>query len=305
MPRIGEYETVAELRRTALHRVYLARRIGEGEGAVVMKVLDPAVPLPRKETQAREQGMRERAMLQSDLAHASSAWVAVEADQGTLAGGRDEEQASVGSMETLLGRPEMGGRGDRDPLASPKQGRGVAFVVYEHAGESPARLVERGTRFDAAGLWRVAEGVLDGLDVLDRSRGRGHGQLTEGNVLIRSAGGGTKGLARARVALTDPLTDSEAKAAEERGRNLHAADARALGRLLFALVEGRSPSNAEAREGLGHSAAWASLGRAGRRWRGVCDTLLAAGREGEWTLIDTRRALKAGRPGWWRRWLRT
>ena len=294
--RFGPYDAVAELRRTALHRVHLARDPNHPElGQILLKVLDPAVPLARRELAERAAELVARAELQRSLAAASSAWAAVlHIELGGSA------KPATASMETILSDAKPVAKpADDDPFAVPatEASGGRPFVAMAFAGESPTTLASRGARWSSPALWQLAESVVAALRTLQDQHARGHGRLSVDTVLVRPAGPGPKGLARGQTVLTDPMTPAEADAATAGGRDLFAADARALGRLLYELVEGREPTNAEVHDGLPATAAWQAMGRGGRRWLTACAALLQAGSAESWSVDATEAAISPAKPG--------
>ena len=296
LARFGPFDAVAELRRTALHRVYLARDANHAEtGQILVKVLDPAVPLPRRELAERAAELVARAELQRSLAQASSAWAAV---LHVESGG--SVKPATASMETILSdaKPAPPLAAD-DPFATPatEASGGKPFVATEFAGESPTTLVSRGVAWSNVALWQLADSVVAALRTLAVHYSRGHGRLEPKRVLVRPAGPGAKGLARGRIVVTEPMTPGEADAATAGGRDLFAADARALGRLLYEVVEGRPPTNAEVHDGLPATAAWQQLGGGGRRWLSACTTLLQAGSNESWSVDATEAAISSAKPG--------
>jgi hypothetical protein len=112
-------------------------------------------------------------------------------------------------------------------------------------------------RVDGAGLYRIVRGVVAGLTELREGAGRAHGRLAPGNVLLTSESAGA-----ASVALADPAVEAP---------DGEAGDCRAVGELIFGLVQRRMP---QAEEVAKASGAWRALGPRGGRWRELCNRLL-------------------------------
>lgn len=108
---------------------------------------------------------------------------------------------------------------------------GGAFYATDAYATSAARLAQARFKWDetnSEALRRIVREVLHGLGEIQSKRGRGHGNLRSGNILIESV----KELGQTRVFLSDPAPQSVVAAS---GASEH-DDLRALGQALHRLI---------------------------------------------------------------------
>ncbi|MFI4898564.1 MAG: hypothetical protein ACIARR_12155, partial [Phycisphaerales bacterium JB059] len=145
-------------------------------------------------------------------------------------------------------------------------GPGSAYAITEAASCSAEDLIQLRIRLRPSELSRIVGGVIAGLRVIhERCDDRVHGALRPSNVLVKGDHPGVW-----RGVLTDPAPtdllgpDPEANAIGEQ---------RALGALIAQLVTFRTPRDGKL---AGDQERWDALGRTGRGWRALCETLLNA-----------------------------
>lgn len=148
-----------------------------------------------------------------------------------------------------------------------------SFYVTRLYGESIQKLITRKLNLNHKNLRGVAESVVRGLMDMETRVQRGHGGLEiSGRILIKSLAE----LARpGGVVLTDPVIGSDLGA--DGGR---AADQRALGRLIYQMVNHQLLGEASLQE-VHLTAAWRHLGPGANRWVDFVNLLLKAAESGQ------------------------
>lgn len=237
MSTFGGYVTVSELSRSGLGFVYSAVTAGAGASGAprhAVKTCQPDAGILGDEAAAQAVArFVEHAETQRDIAarpECQRRWVQVH-EIGTFS-----SDSGPGAFVVV----DLGTRGSFEKLAS---GR---------------------VRLDAPVLSRLLREVVGALRDLDGVGKRGHGALKPSNVLLIGDTGSE--LTSCRVALTDPLPQSQAELGRDR-----LADLRAVGEMIHALVlhqkfRGGWPVEA--------SAPWAAMGSSGGKWRELVNQLL-------------------------------
>lgn len=140
---------------------------------------------------------------------------------------------------------------------------GGAYYVTDRFEHSLHRLIRGRVALSSAKLHCLFSQIIDGLIDLRTAEHRAHGNLKASNILLRSNRLESSG----NVLLADPLPESL-------GSESHAlADVECVGKLLYWLVVGReftfrTPLPIE------DTPEWSRLGRAGAKWRWLCDRML-------------------------------
>ncbi|MEM7622308.1 MAG: SUMF1/EgtB/PvdO family nonheme iron enzyme, partial [Planctomycetota bacterium] len=117
-------------------------------------------------------------------------------------------------------------------------------------------------------LFRLVAGVVHTLrSIGDAEFGRPHGALTPRSIVIDDA----RGVERWRVGLRDPAPGDEVDAAGDAGR---VADMRALGELIYRLVERKPFRRLGGYPIVDENGAWAALGPKGTGWLALANRLL-------------------------------
>lgn len=249
MPKLGSYQTVQELHRTAVGAVYAARRAEGGPGAFAVKVCRPDPLILGAEEAA---GVVRR----------------------FLASARDQQSAAMPGLAPIH---EIG------ELAADEDGPAGAYYATDLAARgSCERLISGAASVNARSLSNIVSQVARTLAELKRTRGRSHGNLDPRNVLLMD----DVGLASVRVALADVLPETGglggAGGAEERtrGPRAEAADLRAVGELIYRLVMRRGYAggwpvvDGPEWQGLAGRAGGKGGRAAGNAWRDLCNRLL-------------------------------
>jgi hypothetical protein len=212
--------------------VLLARPDG-ADHDVVVKLFRPPVLVDaeaeRAEHRSRVAAFLDTAKAQQALAATAQRWAPIHAF-GPLAGGADDG----------------------------------AFYTTNHYPASAAWLVRGAVQLSAPALRQIVIDVLAGIAEVRGTLGRGHGNLSAGNVLL--AGRDPRS---PRAILTDlaPTPDPAAPPTD-------ASDDRwALGALIHVLVTHR-PVRRMMLLPIAADADWAALGRRGERWLSLCNQLL-------------------------------
>ena len=138
---------------------------------------------------------------------------------------------------------------------------GAFYVTDLFAGSLQAR-IDDPTPVDERELAHVVGSIVEGLRELRAVCGRAHGNLKPGNVLVS-----THHLLSAKLALGDPAPKSVVSQVGEAG------DLRALGEIIFALIERRRPVG-DIDLSVPSTVAWRRLGPQGEGWRQLCADLL-------------------------------
>lgn len=138
-----------------------------------------------------------------------------------------------------------------------------AYYVTDRYEHSLHRLIRGHIAVSSAKLHCLFSQIIQGLNELRTAEHRAHGNLKATNILLRSNRLDSSG----NVLLADPLPES--LGSESHGL----ADIECVGKLLYWLVVGReftfrTPLPIEA------TPEWARLGRAGAKWRWLCDRML-------------------------------
>lgn len=251
-PETGAYEIVHELSHCGASVVYAARAGGGGENApprFAVKVTRPPGIWSSDEARRHVRDFLAAASLQKRVAAS--------------------RPAGKGHWAPVHG----------EPAEIPGQGAWYATDRFARSAEDLASS-QRGPIAERD-LWQLVSGVIDGLEQLEQTAERPHGNLKAGNVLLAGRTG------RFRAALTDPLAD--AAAARQLGR---AADLRQLGDLIRKLVlRDTGGAGAATASLLGAPTAWAHLGHFASGWREFCGALLEGG-ERYPTFDDLRAAIR-------------
>jgi formylglycine-generating enzyme required for sulfatase activity len=138
---------------------------------------------------------------------------------------------------------------------------GAFYVTDLFAGSLQAR-IDDPTPLDERELAHVVGSIVDGLRELRAVCGRAHGNLKPSNVLLSS-----HHLPSAKLALADPAPKAAVSQVGEAG------DLRALGEIMFALIERRRPVG-DIDLSVPSTVAWRRLGPQGEGWRQLCADLL-------------------------------
>lgn len=146
--RLGEYQTVRELRRSGAASLWEVEPVGGGAGRLAAKILQPPAFWSDEERSARVARFLARARLQEKVAAARKHWAPVHAVG---------EEAHEAHYVTDL-YPSTADQLIRKPKGA----------------------------LDGVGLFRIVRGVVAGLLELKEAEGRSHGRLTAGNVLLTS-----------------------------------------------------------------------------------------------------------------------
>lgn len=259
MPFFGEYETVGEPHaitpaRDHVSTVWRARKSGALEGRVY--------------------GLKSIAARRSRVEGA----VTEEAQLGT-----DRGLEFIGAIKQVKQALSEGGRGLAPIHDFGTSSEGVWFVTDFCERFSLKALVTRQAQVDDAALRHVVHSVVTGCLALGRACGRSHGNLKLSNVL---RGGRSQPLRTTPLLLVDPMPVPSARISRlDRGdrqsveQTMHnvfeAQDLKAIGELVLQLVEGRViESGFDYNYPVAGSVAWERLGKAGERWRGLCNQLL-------------------------------
>ncbi len=137
-------------------------------------------------------------------------------------------------------------------------------------------------RVDADGLRHIVGSVVAGCLALKRARGHSHGNLKTSNVFLVGA---PRALRRTAIHLGDPYPTAAGQlsrlAAGDRQmigelfqQTVEVQDLRAVGELIFELVEGRAAHGDDINYPVRDSDAWKALGKDAARWREWCNRLL-------------------------------
>ena len=276
MPRLGDYQANRIVRRDALTTTYSVR---DGEGSVRIRLLSPAVPLDHEEERQLDAAFTADAYLRDDLASQSRHWARV--GQVDLAHTDDNRHATRSKP-----RP---------------------FIATHHPALDAEAVRVHGFRHDAITLWRLADGLIGGLEALVKAADRPHGAMSEAAVGVDLS----RGRERLRVQLSEPalptggstssggtrlsasVNPAEDAARREAG---FATDARAVGAILYAAVTGRWPTVTERTRGIEESVEWQPLGRRGRNWRSLVGDLMSSEASDRWRPQSARSRLDALRP---------
>lgn len=152
-----------------------------------------------------------------------------------------------------------------------------AYYVTPYYPRTAHRLAHSPTGIDAATLYAVIHGTLQGLLELRRTGSRPHGNIKSTNLLI-------KGPVRSPVTsddilLTDPALEDDATIAGE------AEDLYNLGEVIYELVLGERFAGQQTWP-IFQSPHWARLGKQGDRWLGLCNHLLSPRAAENWLRVD-------------------
>jgi len=152
-----------------------------------------------------------------------------------------------------------------------------AWYVTDYHPLSADKLIDGKIELTSVQLHHIVDSVMRGLVELQEVRRRAHGSLKGGNVLIAGMD-----LTTAAVLLTDPAQGiSEGTA----------GDLYALGNLIHQLVLHRPPG-ARPLTPVPQADEWERLGKNGRRWQELCQSLLSPQVESRPTLIEVSRILR-------------
>src|SRR5690242_6061688 len=174
------------------------------------------------------------------------------------------------------------------PCLAPIHAFGVAgasawYVTDFYPRDTLKAWVARRGGVDSAALRHVIYSVVTGCLALKRSRGYSHGNLKSSNVLLM---GKPRLLRHAPLHLADPYPaaplqlsrlddDDQHEPGELNDKVIEARDLRAIGELIFELVEGRlSRSGCDDDYPVCPSLSWGRLGKDGVHWRLLCNQLL-------------------------------
>ncbi|HYE63421.1 MAG TPA: SUMF1/EgtB/PvdO family nonheme iron enzyme [Phycisphaerales bacterium] len=229
MPTYGAFETVEELASAGPFAVYAARKAGQtGAPAYAVKVYKTADVFADAEVVERE----------------SAAFL---------------EAAEV-QRSLPAGPAGGGGAGHWAPVHDAGRASDAVYYVTDLYPVSVQRMVDSRRELDARSIAHVIEGVVAGLEELEKTHKRGHGGLQASNVLL-----GSVEVEEAAIALTDPEAGSRLEA------NAPVQDQRGMAALLYQMVVHRMPPRAGAVAG---GPEWQRMGAAGELLRGLCETLL-------------------------------
>lgn len=137
----------------------------------------------------------------------------------------------------------------------------IAYYAVDYLPLNLQKLMDGRVAIGEAGLFQLVLGIVDGLDEIEKFKGRCHGNLKPGNVLIDGSD-----LASARVLLADPATKGQAAKVGQAG------DLQMLGEIIYRLALHEAPAPGQSR--IPESPAWNALGPHGDRWRQFCAALL-------------------------------
>jgi formylglycine-generating enzyme required for sulfatase activity len=156
---------------------------------------------------------------------------------------------------------------------------GGAFYVTDFFPASLRSVFDLKICPNARELYRVITQIVRGLQVMRNVSRRAHGNLKPTNVLLSSAR-----LDGASIKLTDPASNAVASKVGEAG------DLRALGEMVFELIEHRPPVG-DIDLTVPSTPAWRSLGASAEGWRQLCADLLAPARDTSEGHVDELAAL--------------
>lgn len=158
-----------------------------------------------------------------------------------------------------------------------------AWFVSDYHPLSVQKLLDGHVPFKSRALYELVHGIVAGLSELKEIRGRAHGNLKPGNILIAG-----RDLSGARVLLADPATNAQAARSGEPG------DLFALGEIICLLVD---PGALSARAWpIEPSPQWRILGRRAEAWRRLCNELRNPVPGDRPSLAEVARRLRALRP---------
>lgn len=241
MARLGEFETVSKIAPGAVGAVYSAHPAGsKDEPTFAVRVFEPDVlVVGEEEAEFQVDAFLARA---EALARVGSA---VASATGGFAG--SAIWAPVYDVGKLPDSP------------------GAYYVTDLALAVEPSLEALRRTRVpvDAVGLGAIVGKVVRALRLGKQHAGRWHGRLSPGKVLLLSEGD----LAHARIGLIDPLADDD-----ERLDDGELADQRAVGEIVYALVQHQRPKNVFR---VNDPRAWtAALGKDAEKWIELVHALL-------------------------------
>ena len=162
------------------------------------------------------------------------------------------------------------------PIEEAHEQGGAAYYVTPFYSRSIRQLIEGRVRISCDELRHIVCAVIEGLQAVQSSLGRGHGNLKPSNILIS----GASSLATAGIRLTDPAP----------GAATEAQDLKSLAHLIHELVTYR-PSRG--RGGKGAEALpeeWQVLGRESQDWRTYYARLIVPGHADTITGLDKAMA---------------
>ncbi|TVR52422.1 MAG: hypothetical protein EA425_04995 [Puniceicoccaceae bacterium] len=176
--------------------------------------------------------------------------------------GRAEDDPALGGFERAAALQQSLGENGRGWLPVLARGRDGATAWYAApvCDGSLQTFIERLFRWDGPSLAAVVGRIIDALEAIESSAGRGHGNLRPANVLFAGQGS----LKERRWLLADP-------AAEDNGSAR--ADRQALGRLIYQLA-GRRETLRETVRTVAREENWSHLGPAAENWKDFCTALL-------------------------------
>ena len=160
---------------------------------------------------------------------------------------------------------------------------GAWYVTDFYPRDTLKAWIARRGSVDSAALQHVVYSVVTGCLALKRSRGYSHGNLKSSNVFLV---GKPRLLRHTPLHLADPYPaapsrlsrledDDRHEPGELNDKVIEARDLRAIGELIFELVEGRlSQSGGDDDYPVYPSLAWGRLGKDRTRWRLLCNRLL-------------------------------
>jgi hypothetical protein len=246
----GQYETVSELGRTGTTSAWRARPHDGGWDLAF--------------TSGPELG--------SDAQFAIKAFHVRRAED---AGGAEHEKF-LGRVRAQKRTAEAPGAAHWAPILEAGIARDAAYYVTRYYPRTAARLAASPHPADAAELYAVAAGILQGLLELRTAAGRPHGNVKSTNVLIASADGPVE---PGHIALTDPAVEQDATIAGE------VEDLFNLGEVIHELVLKQRFAGQHTWP-VPPTADWAALGPNGDRWLGLCNHLLSPRAAENWLRVD-------------------
>ena len=137
------------------------------------------------------------------------------------------------------------------------------FYVTDCFERSLHQVIDGRAKLSPEVFHRIIESVVLGLVELKKTSNRPHGNLKLSNVLISD----TSAVPVSRVAITDPLPDSEVESQHWTG------DLRFVGELIYQLIMHRPPNQLYTAK-VAKTENWKTLGKDANGWIQLCNTLL-------------------------------